>query len=233
MKPIQLLASVLCLVCALLLVSGCEKKPVTKTKPPRPPRTNTVHKVVVKKTAREAQAGTSAFMDKRNGFRDVTFGAAETNVSNLLILRRDDASRLRTYTRTGDELSFEGVPLNAIEYTFLDGRLAQILVKWNIECSNSVVDMPPSTDVSVKTSRLYGRPKKYSIRKDGSEYLWRGRSVEILVSETRQRGVANQRQGGWFMVPVTSGQMAISSIPILQGSGSYATGTSTNSSDGL
>ena len=168
-------------------------------KPARPPR--------------EIVAGTADYLDAKNGFRDVQFGQVETEFTNLVLQAKDEARQLATYTRSGDVLNMEGVPLQNIEYTFFNGQLVRVSLKWKTEYPDSTLALPPSTEMAGHCSELYGRPKKQSVKKDAAQYCWSGKKVKIILDEFRLPGVTNMDKGGWAIPPTTSGQMVFESIP--------------------
>lgn len=201
------------------LVSGCgdysdspppktvHHKPKPKTKPIVAERTRPA------RPPKQVLVGTADYLDSKNGFRDVTFGLPESDFNNLVLKEKDETHQLATYTRSGDILNLEEVPLESIEYTFFNGLLARVTLKWKLEHPDSLVAAAPSTEMAARCSELYGRPKRQSIRKDSIQYTWSGRKVEIFLDEFKVPGLANIGKGGWAIPPTTTGQMIFESIP--------------------
>lgn len=217
MKRILLLTT-LCVLAGLLL-TGCEQKqpapkPVKKVKvakaKPEPKQKPVKQPVAV-------QPGTLQYLDAKNGFRDVDFGVSSDSLTGLVPVSEDAARRLKTFTRTGDELSLGDVPLQKIEYTFFDDKLCQVSLSWNIEFRDNAQRIPPPTDISAFCGTLYGRPTRHNVAKaakDASFYVWQGKRTEALMTEARMTGVPNVVNGGWTIPPTTSGKMVISSVPL-------------------
>lgn len=207
---------------AAWLVTGCDFGPdksvskpaprpkVVKHAPTPPPPKLPKHS----KPPKEAIPGTSEYLDEKNGFRDVTFGQSDADFSNLIFKEKDEKQQLVTYTRTGDVLSLESVPLETIEYTFFKGQLSQIMLKWQVQHRESVLAVPPSSEMAVTLSTIYGRPKRRATQKDCTRYFWGGKKVEIIMHEFRMPGVATTAKTGWSIPPTTSGQIVIQSIPL-------------------
>ena len=173
---------------------------VARAKPlPRPPKPILV--------------GTPDYLDSKNGFRDMVFGQPESDFTNLVLKEEDEAHQLATYTRSGDILNLEEVPLESIEYTFFNGQLARVTLKWNLEHPDSLLAGAPSTEVAARCSELYGHPRRQSVRKDSTQYIWSGKKVEIILDEFQVPGLANIGKSGWAIPPTTTGQMIFESIP--------------------
>ena len=107
-------------------------------------------------------------MDSKYGFRDATFGQTEGDFSNLVLKEKDEVNQMATYTRTGDVLDLEGVPLQTIEYFFFKNQLVRVVLQWRIIHSDSVSTLPPSTDMAIRCTSLYGKPKRQVRQKDSS-----------------------------------------------------------------
>jgi hypothetical protein len=162
--------------------------------------------------------GTPEYMDSKYGFRDASFGQSEGDFSNLVLKEKDPMDFTATYTRTGDVLDLEGVPLQSIEYFFFKNQLVRVMLKWRITHSDIVTALPPSTDMAIRCTTLYGKPKRKSIQKDMTQYIWKGQKESIIINEFRLPGVANALKDkiGWAIPPTTTGQMIIDSITLQQ-----------------
>ena len=176
-------------------------EPPPKPEPPPPP-------------PREISPGTIAYLDSRNGFRDVMLGEKESSIANLVLKSQDDAHQVKTFTRSGDELSLEGVPLESIEYTFFKGLLLEIQLKWSLEHREGAPGLPPPSEVPVRCTALYGPPTRSEVSRASSEFVWRGRQAQLLVTELRLAPILDRVSGGWASPPRTTGRMIIRSVPL-------------------
>lgn len=77
-----------------------------------------------------ASAAGLAELDQEYGFRGITFGADVDTVRNLKKIGERGQCEV-AYTRGGEKLDFDGVPLSAIEYSFQNDRftLVSLLAK--------------------------------------------------------------------------------------------------------
>ncbi len=173
------------------------------------------------KPSKEILPGTIEYLDMKNGFRDAIFGRWDTNFSNLVLKGQDPERQLKTYTRAGDDLSLEGVPLNSIEYTFFKGQLCKVSLTWKREYPDNAINIPPTTDISVSIAHLYGPPTRHQSKREFVDNTWRGRKAEILLTEFLSSGVADLVNGGWSSPPTTTGQMVFQSIPLLHAEEAY------------
>ena len=204
------------------LLAGCHKwerpERVKSAKAPRPKvvviRTNVVVAHRPPRPAPEAAPGSIKYLDFKNGFRDVVFGQKEASLTSLVLKRQDDARQLKTFTRVGEEMSLGGVPLESVEYNFFKGELYQIVIKWRIEQKDPAMQAPPAVTLAPFCASLYGPPKYHSLRKGGTELRWRGRRVELTLTETIIPGVPDRINGGWARAPAATGLMVSESIAL-------------------
>jgi hypothetical protein len=201
---------------AAWLMAGCgqEQSPPPRVHDNAKPDTELAKKTKPVKLPKLAPPGTAAYLDLKNGFRDVVFGTPATNFSDLVLQGKDDAAQTATYTRSGDVLSLAGVPLQEIDYTFFQDQLSKVTVKWKLEFVTNDFSVPPNTGLAASCTELYGRPKQHQVQRESTEYVWSGQRVKILLDEIKLPGVANPGGGGWAVAPVTSGEMVIQSIPL-------------------
>lgn len=223
-----------------MLFPGCNKKFHARktTQENRPHHPLVVYKTVPSKPeqakpTKEILPRTIEYLDLKNGFRDAIFGRQETNFDNLVLKEQDEARQLKTYTRSDDVLSLEGTPLESIEYTFFKGQLYKILLTWKVEHEEDVIAKPPSTDIPQYFADLYGPPTKHRIQKDQLEFRWRGRKVDVLLTEILSSGVPNVVNGGWSLPPTTMGRMVFESIPLRNAVDAFAASKTYRSQDGL
>lgn len=235
------------LVAAIAIASGCKDKP--KANAPaqtRAPIANeqanyaeagfqSAERPSSKPIGRQdaADPGQLLYLDAKNGFRDVTFGQTEGDIPNLVLKRSDEKRGVKTYIRTDDLMVLNDMPLSSIEYTFLKGELFQIVVKWTSEEKNAVLKNSPTKSLAPFCASLYGPAKHRLVKKDSAEYIWRGKKVELFVTETRLSGVPDTIHGGWAMPPSTRGTMIIGDIELRKALGAEVAAANGEKKDGL
>ena len=210
-----------CIVAISLgLAPGCKKKPeahhaaALTNEPAAYPESafEPSKKTAARSAKEEAAPGTLRYLDAKNGFRDVKFGESEKDIPNLILKSSDDARGLKTYTRSDETLSFNGVPLKSVEYTFLKGELFQVVAKWSVEEKGAVLKNSATTSLAPFCASLYGPARRHAAKKDSAEYVWRGKQVELILNETHLPGVPDAVHGGWAIAPSTKGEMLVESI---------------------
>ncbi|MFM2082356.1 MAG: hypothetical protein RL380_1047 [Verrucomicrobiota bacterium] len=215
---------------AAVVLTGCDNIDDTPApKAARKPRASVKPKPVVAraekpaKVVKDPEVGTRDYLDFNQGFRDAKFGMTVDRFENLSIVSKDERLGLATYVRAGDVKEFVGVPLESIQYTFFRDKLARVDLKWKAEYPGSVTLTPLSTQMAVRCSSQYGRPRKQVRNKDVAQYLWAGQEVEILMDEFFLPGMATPPSQtrtdsggsiGWDVPPTTTGQMVMRSIAL-------------------
>lgn len=199
------------------LGAGCDQpvSPVARKK--AQPQTNRVSRATAPKPAKPAKAirtGAIDYLDAQNGIRDVTFGQTDKSIPNLVETSRDDARQLKTCTRSDEAKTLHGVPLTRVEYKLFRGELYAMQFEWKLVHPVNTFDRPPTTDLSVHLAAEYGAPRKHHVTKDGTDYAWRGRRVEINLTESLLPGVADVVKGGWAIPPTTTGLMLIRNLAL-------------------
>ena len=226
---------------SLGLASGCKKKPqahhAIKTNEPAAypenafePKKKAPTKQPVK---REIAPGTLRYLDAKNGFRDTKLGGSEKDIPNLVLKSSDDARGLKTYTRSDETLSFNGVPLKSVEYTFLKGELFQVVAKWSVEEKGAVLKNSGTTSLAPFCASLYGPARRHAAKKGSAEYVWRGKQVELILNEARLPGVPDAVHGGWAIAPSTKGEMLVESIGRRKALNAQMASTNGEKKDGL
>ena len=202
---------------AAWLMTGCgrEEAPAPRVHHTAKPKTEVAQNKPAK-LPKLIVPGTAAYLDLKNGFRDVVFGTPSGSFNDLVLKDRDDAAQTATYTRSGDVLNIGGVPLQEIDYTFFKDQLAKIAVKWKLEFATNDFSTPPSSGLAANCTELYGRPRETQKQRESAQYVWSGQRVNIQLSEIKLPGVAAPGGGSWAIAPVTTGQMVIRSIPLSQ-----------------
>jgi len=133
------------------LCAGCDDRPPPPTAKQRTTNVVRVAKSKPKpaKPKKKILPGTIDYLDAKNGFRDVTFGESEIDIANLVEASRDEARDMKTCTRSDETMSFQGVPLERVEYDFFRGELYAVQLNWKIAHADSALSQPPTTDISV------------------------------------------------------------------------------------
>lgn len=210
------------------LGAGCGENPQNSQKPKAPKAPPAKREVRKPKAAeskpakpvKSAVPGKIVFLDFKSGFRDATLGDGVAKFENLVLVRRDEARELETYTRTGDVLAVENMPLTAVEYVFFRGQLAWISLKWKMEYDDSPSVLPPPSDMPRYCANLYGPPSKRSrSRSNDLSQTWRGRRTTLVLNESRLPGVPDLIRSRWGIPPTTIGELTIESVALRQ---SYA-----------
>ena len=208
---------------SLGLLAGCRRTERTERQAPqkarKAQRTNTVAAVKVKRPVRTRSApavapGSIKYLDCKNGFRDVVFGQQESNLTSLVLVRQDVLRQVKTFTRAGEELSLGSVPLDSVEYNSFQGQLYQVLIKWRMEQKNPALETAPAVTLAPFCASLYGPPQRHLVRKTGTELKWRGRRVELTLTETVIPGVPDKLNGGWAITPAVTGIMIVENIEL-------------------
>ena len=214
MKRIEFLTVV---ILAGLCLTGCKEKPTPPPKStPRP-----VKKAVKAETAtqinkpahqlRGIEPGSLSYLDAKDGFRDVRFGIASSNMDNLVLIQENTDNKSKIFTRIGDELMLNDVPLETIEYTFFEDKLCQVVLKWNVISTNEQNPRPQPTKIPIIVASVYGRPTRRTQNKDENLYVWNGRKVGVMIDEIFLSGVKDVINQGdsWKIPPTTVGKMLI------------------------
>ena len=226
---------------SLGLAAGCKKRPQAKhvtpatNEPAAYPESAfaPTKKTPTKPVKEEALPGTLRYLDAKNGFRDVTFGESESGIPNLVLKSSDEARGLKTYIRSDENLSLNGVPLRSVEYTFLKGELFKVIARWSVEEKGAVLKNSATTSLAPFCASLYGPARKRAAKKDSPEYIWRGKHVELILNESHLPGVPDAVHGGWAMTPSTKGEMLIESIDRRKALGAEMASSNGGKKDGL
>lgn len=212
----RILISMTILAVAGLFLSGCGGETPPPPKPKKQVKVKPEAKPKAAKPAKEkvAKLGTPAYLDAKNGFRDVTFGMTSDRIPGLVLLEEDASHQLKTYTRPNEDLQLGKLPLTKIEYTFFENKLCQVTLYWNLTYPASTLRVPPTTDLAGNCARLYGHPAKRSTTKDSTYFVWRSKKTGLMLTELRLPGVVDQIRGDWALPPATAGEMVIYSQPL-------------------
>jgi hypothetical protein len=205
-------------VLSLGLLAGCHKKakpPVAKAKK-KIQRTNAVAvvepPVETPPPRHPIKPGSIQYLDYRNGFRDVFFYQPESSITNAVLRKQDEQHQLKTFTRPGEEMSLNNIPLESVEYSFFKGQLCQIVVKWRVEQKAGASTSPPVAALTPFCASLYGPPSQQTKKKGETELRWQGQRVVLILSESVIPGVRDKINGGWAIPPVASGLMVMENI---------------------
>jgi hypothetical protein len=143
--------------------------------------------------AQEQQAQLLAKLDKKNGFRDVTFGTHLKYFKKMVLELKEDDDR--NYRRLTDQLSINGMPLTEIVYGFYKNHLHHIyLTSPGIENSREMLKFFQS--VYGPGERVYEETVEFD-----NMIQWTGKKVVFTYAE-----VASKKEGffHFFLVDTQS-----------------------------
>jgi hypothetical protein len=216
---------------AVAAVKRTPKPPVTPKSPP-PAKASKPKPTIL--ASPNITAGSAKHLDFKNGFRDVVFGQQESSISGLVLKSQDEQRQVKRFTRTGEELSLGGVPLESIEYSFFKGQLYQVLITWRIEQKEPAQKAPPAVTLVPFCSSLYGPPRHHVLnKKEGTELRWSGKRVELTLWESVIQGVKDPVKGGWAIAPLASGVMIMDNIDLRKSLGATLASATEARKDGL
>jgi hypothetical protein len=121
-----------------------------------------------------ASMGTLAYLDERNGFRDVSFGGAPLLGMRLV---EDDGDE-KFYTRPADDLSVGNGALASISYGYYKSQLFSVNLN-----AEGLVNSRALLDT---LEAAYGKP--YQPNEFMQRYTWLGSSVNALYDENPING---------------------------------------------
>lgn len=135
--------------------------------------------------AGEVVSGSTAYLDAKNGFRDMAFGSAPTAGMALM----EDGGDNKYYTRTNESLMIGAAQIHRITYGYYKNRLSSIRieVKGFIN-SQAVLDV---------LRQAYGAG--YKSNRYLEEYLWRGSRVILSYD---QNSITKDSIVWFFSVPL-------------------------------
>ena len=138
----------------------------------------------------EVAAGSTQYLDYKNGFRGALFGMTPEQIGGLKLdaeiseANRRNGDPSKWYTRATDNLSLNNEPLYSIFYIFHNDKLIQVFI-------NARYKNKPATDLfSTFLSSLYGKPTERAVERGvlgvGVEtiLIWRGDKVVLRLEET-------------------------------------------------
>ena len=157
-------------------------------------RIHPVNHELMAQIAREqqlAQEQLLAKLDKRNGFRDVTFGTHLKFFKKVVLEWKEDDDR--NYRRLTDQLSINGMPLTEIVYGFHKNRLHHIyLTAPGVENSRQMLQFFQS--VYGPGERVYEETVEFD-----NMIQWSGKKVVLTYAE-----VASKKEGFFHFFVVDS-----------------------------
>jgi hypothetical protein len=147
--------------------------------------------------------GSVDYLDFKNGFRDVVFGSKPADYKNMVLVGQDQASgnTYAVFRRSSDALTLNGIPLNSIDYKFLNNALFCVSLGWDMQFTNTVVvdDFEGSSGIRLPTygyalslpsglasyvETLYGKPNEEDLKETPSA----SGSSKRIGSRTVSRG---------------------------------------------
>ena len=189
-----------------------------------------------KEVVEDVAAGSTNYLDFKNGFRDVTFGQRIESVKDLVLVREEkiNGNTLSGYKRGTDILSLDEVQLTKIIYIFLNSELAAVTIEWDRPYTNVVEylypNIPASTGIKGRkfsmgwptglekfAEKLYGTPSRFEIKdkpsEPGKEVNWRRTTVEWFGKKVRLDFYESQSSGLYPDKPATTyGSIQIADI---------------------
>lgn len=140
-----------------------------------------------------AEMGTLAYLDEKNGFRDVEFGMTPEQVPGKLQLKeKDDLAESSEWIREGDKLEIGSAHVKLIRYVFFRNKLARVLI--------FVIGLDNRQALFGYFTTAFGKPvpdydfMAATIMKPGAEaienaWIWEGKKVHLRDIE-RSDGTA-------------------------------------------
>jgi hypothetical protein len=118
---------------------------------------------------REPSTGSRAYLDYKNGFRDLHFGDPPKGGMVLT----EDGGDSKFYARSSDDLSLGGAHLSSLVYNFYKNRLHAMRMT-----TKGLIDSRALLEV---LSQAYGTPSRPNRFMEG--YRWHGSKVTIMYDE--------------------------------------------------
>jgi hypothetical protein len=117
----------------------------------------------------EPSLGSLAYLDFRNGFRDLKFGDLPTQDMRIF----EDSVETRFYRRPSDDLTIGGAKVSEIVYGFYKGRFYAVLIS-----TKGIVNSRAMLDVLQQAYGLGRRPNQFL-----DDYYWEGALVSSICNE--------------------------------------------------
>jgi hypothetical protein len=119
--------------------------------------------------------GSLAYLDARNGFRDLTFGDPPQQGMRVV----EDHGDTKYYTRPSDDLTIGGAKIKEISYGFYKGRLYSVLIE-----TEGLLNSRALLEVLQQAYGTGSRPNRFM-----DEYMWDGSRVLLYYD---QKPVTNE-----------------------------------------
>jgi hypothetical protein len=118
-------------------------------------------------------------LDKKNGFRDVAFGADIATLTGFV--GHDSPGDTKLYSRPTDELRVGTATLSSIRYIFYKGQLCNVVLETK--------GLPNSRAMLASLRDLYGPGKQFT-RHVAQRFDWQGKAVQMSYQENLLSGDA-------------------------------------------
>ena len=115
--------------------------------------------------------GSIAYLDARNGFRDVTFGSSVSKYPGMVLVERD--GDMKVYKRPKDDLTLGEGRLQSILYFFYKDQLSEVMLE--------TVGLVNSRAALAVLSHAYGPGGQANQFLE--TYVWPGQRVGLLYDE--------------------------------------------------
>jgi hypothetical protein len=117
----------------------------------------------------EPSPGSLAYLDARNGFRDLKFGDPPLQGMRLV----EDHGDMKYYTQPSDDLTIGNAKIKEISYGFYKGRLSTVLLQ-----TDGLINSRALLEVLRQAYGSGSRPNRFMDR-----YLWDGSRVLLYYDE--------------------------------------------------
>jgi hypothetical protein len=149
--------------------------------------------VVVKPTPApvEPSPGSLAYLDFKNGFRDLKFG--DPPAADMVL--KEDSGDSKFYVRPQDELGIGGATVNRIAYGFYKERLSSILIE-----TKGLTNSRGLLDVLRQAYGIGEQPNRFM-----NSYTWRGSRAIVSYDEN---SITHNATVWFFSAPLISEEQA-------------------------
>ena len=140
-----------------------------------------------KQNVEEPQVGSIAYLDYKNGIRDLVFGMGRSGIKHLVLKDAENSSTKVSIYRRTDGLSLFGQPLKWYRCSFFENRLYHVYMntyeRW---FADKPEPMPRKfTEIYNNLVEVFGKPNKEipvvdsQGKKINAERIWHGERVEL------------------------------------------------------
>lgn len=113
------------------------------------------------------EPGSTAYLDWKNGFRDLRFGDPPSTLGTESQCRRDEQGHKDLCRRSGDRLRIGKARVEKIEYAFFQQQLWYVAIQSSKDCGQ----------LKLAIDAAYGEPTRTRREADWDEYEYEGQRV--------------------------------------------------------